>query len=193
MNALGLDISTLTARGRKPAPIHAYISKELDAGDLALLGAERTEAPALQRITERHHALAKALASGMSEGEAAALVGYTNSRVSILKGSPAFAELLDLYRDKKDAEFAEFHAVLAGLSKDAALELRERLETSPEELSVSQLLEVLRTGADRTGYGPSQKQETTVRFDLSNRLEAARQRALEAQRTPLDITPESEE
>ena len=182
-----LDLDTIRP-GRKPAPLTAAVTRPLEAADLAALSEPRgTTAPELKRVTERHHALARALASGLSEGEAAALVGYSQSRVSILKDSPAFRELLELYRDQRDTQFAEFHALLAGLATDAALELRERLENDPEELSVGQLMDILRTGADRTGYGPTSKQETTVRVDLSARLEAARQRAIEAQ--AIDVTP----
>ena len=189
---LNLDIAAITRPGRKPAPLSAEVVRPLGEADLELLATDRQiEAVPLAKIGERHHALARALASGFSEGEAAAMVGYDRSRVSILKGSPAFRELLDLYRDTADTEFAEMHAMLAGLSKDAALELRDRLENSPGDLSVGQLLQTLQLAADRTGFGPTSKQETTVRFDLGARLEAARQRARDAQ--TIDVTPSEEE
>jgi hypothetical protein len=191
---LDLDIAAIQRPGRRPAPLHGSVVRTLAPEDLRLLSEARgIEAPPLQRITERHHALARALASGLSEGEAAALVGYDQSRVSILKGTPAFRELLELYRERKDAEFAEMHSMLAGLSKDAALELRARLEDNPEQLSVGQLLQTLQLTADRTGFGPTSKQETTVRIDLSARLEAARARARAAQQPILDITPSEEQ
>lgn len=187
---LGLDIAAITAPGRRPARLSASIVRPLQEADLALLATDRASEPQpLARITERHHALARALASGLSEGEAAALVGYSNSRVSILKASPAFRELLDLYRERADAQYAEMHEMLAGLSKDAAVELRNRLEDDPESLTVGQLLQTLQLAADRTGFGPTSKQETTVRFDLGDRLAAARERARLAQQ-PKDITPE---
>lgn len=187
---LGLDIAAITKPGRRPAPLSAEVTRPLGEADLALLAQNRgIEAAPIKKITERHHALARALASGLSEAEAAAHVGYSLSRVSILKGSPAFRELLDLYRTSADAQFAEMHATLAGLSKDAALELRARLEDNPDSLSVGQLLQTIQMAADRTGFGPTSKQETTVRFDLSDRLAAARERARLAQE-PRDITPE---
>lgn len=190
---LNLDIAAITAPGRRPAALTAEVERELEPRDLELLSTDRhIEPQPLAKIGERHHALARALASGLSEGEAAALVGLSNSRVSVLKASPAFRELLDLYRESADAEFAEMHATLAGLSKDAAIELRERLENNPEELSVGQLLQTLQMGADRTGFGPTSKQETTVRLDLSSRLEAARARLQEAQSAPIDVTPSEE-
>jgi hypothetical protein len=192
---LDLDIAALTAPGRKPSPLFAVVRKELAEEDLVMLAnASGAEPPDLKRVSERHHALARALASGLSEAEAAALVGYALSRVSILKNSPAFQELLSLYRDQKDTEFAEFHARLAGLSKQAVLELMERLEEAPDSITISQLIEMVKTGADRTGYGPSQKVEQNVNINLSERLEAARRRALEVQeRTVIDVTPEEPE
>jgi len=190
---LNLDIAAMTRPGRKPAPLHAHVVRELESADLAALAAPRNTEPAeLKRLSERHHALARSLASGMSEAEAAALTGYDLSRVSNLKRSPAFQELLALYRDRRDAEFAEMHAMLAGLSKDAALELRTRLEDSPGEITLPQLLDILKMGADRTGFGPTSKQETTVRVDLSTRLEAARTRARIAQGDIIDVTPEAD-
>ena len=186
---LNLDIAAIQRPGRRPAPLEATVARELTPADIELLAVHRGTQPAEpRRIMERHHALAKALASGMSDGEAAALVGYDPSRVSILKGSPAFRELMDLYRSRADAEFAEMHATLAGLSKDAALELRARLEEQPESLTIGQLLQTLQLAADRTGFGPTSKQETTVRVDLGARLEAARQRARQYQ--IIDATPE---
>jgi hypothetical protein len=144
----------------------------------------------LKKIGERHHALARALASGLKEGEAAALVGYDPSRVSVLKANPAFRELLDLYRDNADAQFMDFHARLAGVAKDAIGEVHRRLEEAPEEIGLDALLNIVKMGADRTGHGPSTKQDVTVNINLAERLESARKRALEAQYR--DITPQAE-
>lgn len=186
---MDLNLDILTAPGRKPAPLTAEVSRELREEDLGLIGTMVQEAPKLQRITDRHHALAKMLAAGMSEGEAAAFTGLTPARVSVLKASPAFKELLAIYRDAADAQYAELHAQLAGMSKDSIVELRNRLEDEPEKISIGQLLEMAKIGADRSGFGPSVKQEQTINVNLSARLESARKRALELR----DITPESEE
>lgn len=190
---LGLDIAAITRPGRKAAPLAACVVRELEPADLALLQHDRgLEAAPIKKISERHHALARALCSGMSEAEAGAHVGYSPSRVSILKASPAFRELLDLYRESADAQFAEMHSMLSGLSKDAAIALRERLEDDPDALTSGQLMEILKLSADRTGFGPTSKQETTIRVDLGDRLAAARERARLAQQ-PKDITPREAE
>jgi hypothetical protein len=190
---LGLDITKLTGRGRKALPLDVSVVRELREEDLQLLAVPgETKPMELKRLSDRHHGLARALASGLSEGEAAVMFGYDLSRVSILKGSPAFQELLSLYRDVKDQEFADMTARLAGLAKDAVLVLQDRLEEAPEEISTGQLLQIVQVGADRTGHGPSSKQEVSVTHNLAQRLDAARQRARAAmiEATALDITPE---
>jgi hypothetical protein len=185
---LGLDIESLTHRGRKAAPLEVYDFRVAEERDVRALDAPAPGAMEIKRISERHHALARALASGMSEAEAAAHVGYVGSRVSVLKASPAFQELLSLYRTKIDSEFAEIGARLAGITKDALSLLQDRLEDEPEKVSTGQLMELAKLGADRSGFGPSAKTEINVNVELGRRLKEARARAL----APRDITPEDE-
>lgn len=182
---LSLDIAKLTSPGRRPAPLTATVLGELEPHHLSALGAQAVEIPEIKQLRERHHYLARLLASGMGEGEAAAMTGLSGPRVSTLKGMPAFQELLDLYRKNANAEYAEMHARLAGVATDALVELQTRLEDKPEEIGVSALLEIVKLGADRTGFGPTAKQETTINVNLSERLEHARKRARELR----DITP----
>lgn len=189
---LGLDIAKLSSRGRRPAQLDAVVVRELRGEDLALLSQPANIQPLeLKRLSDRHHGLARALASGISEGEAAVMFGYDSSRVSILKSSPAFQELLALYRDVKDTEFADMTARLAGLAKDAVLVLQDRLEDAPEDISTGQLLQIVQVGADRSGHGPTSKQEVNVTHNLAARLDAARQRAKAAmiEGKAIDVTP----
>jgi hypothetical protein len=191
MNDLALDLRKLTARGARPKALEYAYERDLEEMDLeALATAPRESVPLeLKKITERHHALARALASGLRSGEAAALIGYDVSRVSILQNSPAFRELVDLYRAQKDLEFAEFSSRLAGLGKDAIVELQSRLEDEPEKFSSGLLLDLVTNVADRTGFGTKTTQ-VNINVDLATRLSAARERAREAMR---DVTPEGEE
>lgn len=173
---LDLDITPRT-RGRAPAQISATFVRELEEADVALLAAERgSKAPALKRISDRHHALARALASGMGEGEAAIVCGYDISRISILKSDPAFRELLAFYREEKDRAFRSVQDKLAGIAGDALDELQTRLEDEPEKLSVAQLLNIVTMGADRSGNGPQSTQHVNVNEGLTLRMEAARAR-----------------
>lgn len=186
---LDLDLDALTRPGRRSLPIHVGEARPLGERDLAALAENRgTRAPALQRLTDRHHALARALASGMRPMEAAILTGYQPSRVSILLDDPAFKELLEFYRSNMDAVYADLHARMASLSIDALEELRTRLEEAPESVSNTMLLDILKATADRTGHGPQSRStsEVNVNVNIASRLEAARQRARERL---INITP----
>lgn len=176
--------------GRASRPVEFEILGELTEVDMTLLSEEKgSKTPALKRLSERHHALARNLASGMKIGEAAAVCGYDISRVSILKDDPAFQELITFYGEQVDAQYAGLHEVLAGMSLDAALILRERMEDTPDKLKTAELLEIMKGGADRTGHGPSSTQQVNVNVGIGDRLEAARKRIAE-RRNMIDITPQ---
>ncbi len=195
MNSLGLDIDSFVGPGRKAAKLEVVVLRPIEPEDLEALAANRSTQPvAVERITERHHALARALASGLGEGEAAFSTGYTPAHVSVLKTSPAFRELLDLYREKSDREFVDTAARLAGLTHDAVVELQSRLENDPESLSPGTLIDIAKMGADRSGLGPTQRTEQVVTVNLAERIDAARRRAAVVKRVPsfsstLDISP----
>ena len=176
--------------GRAERPVSAALVRELDEADIAALGTERgTKAPPLKRIGDRHHALARSLASGMSSGEAAIVCGVSPSRVSILLDDPAFQELLTFYRREVNEAYRGLHERLAGISLDAADLLQDQLEADMEKeveerkLSPNQLMEIMKTGADRTGFGPqSSSTNVNLNVDLAGKLEAARLRVMERKR-----------
>lgn len=175
-----LDIPFRT-RGRAAKSVVFAEVRSLEASDLALLAEEKgSKAPPLKRLGDRHHALARCLASGMSERDAAIACGYVQSRVSVLKSDPAFQELLAFYREDTDRAYRDMHERLAGLSRDAVDELHSRLEedmvAEEKKISVGHLLEIAKMGADRTGHGPSSSQTVNVNVGIAARLEAARRR-----------------
>ena len=185
-----VDLSSLGLRvqGRKPSPLVFSIVRELGEEDLAGLQDDRGSQPdTIKKIRERHHALAKALVQGVKPGDAALMTGFSASRVSILQGDPTFIELLAFYRNEASERFYGAQENMQALSQDAVDELRDRLEENPEEISVNQLLDLAKFGMDRTGHGPSTKQEVNVRVGLAERLEAARNRA--AASKMIDVTP----
>lgn len=144
MTDLGLNIVDLKRSGRPSKPLAAEIIRPLTEADIeAAMTTERnSKPPELKRITDRHHALARLLAAGTSKSDAALTLNYDPSRVSILQQSPAFQELVALYRSEVDREFATTLSHMSGLSKDALLELRQRIEDEPESLSVRELLAI---------------------------------------------------
>ena len=165
--------------GRAKADVEVAIEGLVEDCDLDLLSGPRgaDPAPQLTKLRERHHSLARHLAEGKSPGEAALLTRYTQSRVSILLGDPAFQDLVAHYRENVNAEFVDFQRKLSELAIDAAHVLQERLEDAPDEITDAMLLRVVEVGADRTGHGPSAKQELNIRIGLADRLREARERS----------------
>jgi len=185
---MDLSAELFRTRGRAPQPIIATVVRELEENDLVLLAEEKGSKPsAIKRITERHHALARILANGMKESEAATFCGYSISRISILKSDPAFKELLEFYREDAQRPFRDLNNRLSGLAMDAAEELSLRLEEEPEKVSIPQLMEVVKLGADRTGHGPQTSSlNINANVDLAGRLEAARKRVAKRKLTCID-------
>lgn len=175
MTDLGFDIHL---GGRQAKSLHAEVIRELTQSDLALLSTERGIQPShVQRITDRHHALARCLASGMSATEAGLVTGYTGSRISILRGDPAFEELISFYRADRGAEVLDLQAKFTALAKDATTEIQERLELEPESFGLDQLLDTVKLAADRSGNGPQSKTTNlNVNVNLGDRMKAARER-----------------
>lgn len=180
---LGFDIHL---GGRAAKALSAEAVRPLTEADLALLATERgIKATHVQRISARHHALARCLASGMSVNDACAVTSYTPSRVSILKSDPAFEELIAFYTRAKGEPVLDLQDRFTALAIDATTELQERLELTPETVSTDQLMDVVKLTADRTGHGPQSKTtNVNVNVNLGDRLAASRQRAAAAQTSP---------
>lgn len=179
MMDLGLDIFRTV--GRAKLVLEPKVVGVVNTTDLQALAVEKgsTSKP-LQRITDRHHALARNLAAGMGESEAAYICGISLSRVSILKQSPAFQELLEFYREDASKFYKDMHERLANISMDAVQVLHDKLEDDPDGMSVNQLLELVKLGADRTGFGPqTSSTQVNVHVGVADRLEAARARLKE--------------
>lgn len=142
--------------------------------------------PGYKRLSDRHQAVARYVAQGLSNNEIAILTGYTTQTITILKGDRTFQELVSFYKDNIDVQLADLRLHLSGLSIDAIVELRERLETNPEKISMTSLMEMIKMSADRTGHGPASSQQLNVSVNIASRLEAARRRV---QDKIIDITP----
>lgn len=173
MTDLNLDLNLI---GRKGAAISAEVLRELSQSDLRLLETERAIQPThVQRITDRHHALARCLATGMSATEAGLVTGYTGSRISVLRGDPSFEELIAFYQGEKARPVLDLQERMTSLALDATAELQDRLELDPEKVSTDQLLDTIKLTADRTGNGPRQT-NVNVNVNLGDRMKAARER-----------------
>lgn len=181
---MDLDLDILDLRGRRTRPVEAEIVRPLTDEDLATLSVERGIQPTeIKRLTDRHHALARLLAEGISDVEAAAITGYTPSRISILKDSPLFSELISHYRANKDKVFADLHERMLSAGLTAVAELTDRLEAEPEKIGTPTLIEAIKTLADRTGHGPQTKTtNVNLNVSLAARVAEGRRRAAESAR-----------
>lgn len=163
-----LNIDTAAGPGRRAVPVEFDVLRDINEADIELIAtrdAGSTPSP-VQRITDRHHTLARLLASGVKEAEAALITGYDISRVSILKNSPAFTELLAIYRAEVDREFSTSLEHMGGLSRDALLELRERIELNPSDFSHRELLAIVTELNDRAEHGADIGKNLPTRIEL---------------------------
>lgn len=174
-------------RGRNAiaSPIEIHDLRPLSRADLAVL-AEPRPPNSIQNLRDTHHALARAVAAGMTDAEAASVTGYSVGRVNQLRNDVAFMDLVAQKRSMIDAEFAAAgDAVidyLRGNALKAAKMLSDKLDHADEQgefLPTRDLLGIAELGFDRTGYG-KQTKNLNVNVDFAANLERARKRTTEA-------------
>lgn len=186
MELLDLEVRT---RGRANAQITTTVVRELEAADInALATAPRgSQSVNIKRLRDRHHALARNLAQGLSERDAAIICGYDLSRVSILKSDPAFKELLEFYRDRQGEKFDDFAGKLATIAGEAANQLIEKLEDDDIDMTPAQLMQLVELGADRTGFGKQTRSDNlNLHVGLADGLSEARKRVAERRAKVID-------
>lgn len=163
--------------------------------DLHLLSLPRDSKPQpILRLRDRHHALARLLAQGYTERDAAIITRYDISRVSILKNDPTFQDLVDHYRERVEEKFDSFAGKLATIANEAASELIERMEDDDrlEKMTDKELMALVELGADRIGYGRQTRNESlNVNVGLAQDLDAARKRVQERKAKVIDVGPSS--
>lgn len=158
------DLADLLPRpGRKDFPRVRVVGALGEADVRTLKDAPGTlPRPALQRIREGHHALARFVAEGKRDGEVAALTGYSPVRVFTLRQDPTFQELVAFYKTQIGEKFLDLHERLARVGTMALEEIQERLTDEPESLSLNELNETAKMALDRSGFGPTSKTSATV-------------------------------
>lgn len=138
----------------------------------------------IEQMRTRQHRMAQLLASGLKETTVARMVGFTVGYVSNLKRSPAFAELLAHYTAEVEDRFSGFVERAGELSEQLVDELADRLQENPKQFTVNQILEAVKTLADRSGNAPvARTTNLNVNVDLGSKLAAARARATAAELT----------
>lgn len=111
-------------------------------GDLEDLDKVVARPSSIKRIRDHHHFIARLVAKGWRTGDVAREVGYSISRISILKGDPAFRQLVEMYRSNYDQ--IDFTSYL-DVKKKAALLLattidhrQDHYEEDPDSISPEQ-------------------------------------------------------
>jgi len=167
------------------APIEVSGIRVLSRADLVVLQEPRP-GPQLQNIRDTHHRMARAVASGISNGEVAALCGVSVNRVSTLNQDPSFKELTAHYRAIITAEWAAEADPVTDYLRNNALKaqamLSDKLDAASaneEFLPTRDLLGIAELGLDRTGYGKVNK-NVNINVDFAAKLEEARKRSTTA-------------
>lgn len=151
------------------------------------LGALAVPAPRIdiKAIRESHHAVARLLVSGLTNIAVAERTGYSLNRITQLRGSPAFQELMATYRGKVDetwlASHDEVYSTIGRATAKAWRQVEEQLDDADEtneKLPLKTLLAVAADGSDRVGY---MKRSTNLNanIDFAKHLEAAIRRSKE--------------
>lgn len=151
---------------RKLEEVEAKVLLEHEAGRRRL---PKVPVDATDTIRTRHHAIARMLASGAKYTEIQQAIGVSPASVKLLERAPAFQALLLEYMNVMDKAAIEVSTKLKILDSVSVDELTDRvLNARPETLKTTELLEITKLAADRTGLGP-----TTKNISLNGRLTAA--------------------
>lgn len=174
------------AKGRRP--VYGEVVRELNEADIQTLwtapeGGLESSTPAILRIKNSHHMLARLLAEGRKDVECSQITGYSPNRISILKRDPAFKELLEYYKSQVSEAFVNVHERLATVGLAAVEELHERLEEAPQGFANRELMELAELGLDRAGFGPKSTTNVNVGVALVSSDKLAELKAEAARRT----------
>jgi hypothetical protein len=130
----------------------------LSGDGLSELSKPATPPSSLKRIRDIHHYIARLVAEGRRTTDIAREVGYSISRISILKGDPAFQQLVEMIRPKveelRDMAYADAVKQKALIRQISNEEILWRLEEQPETFTNSELLAHVNDGDDRLGDLP---------------------------------------
>lgn len=139
--------------------------------------------PVVKRLRDSHHMVARLLALGIRPLRLVAQrTGYTESRIAVLQGDPAFQQLIAEYRKTVDDEYTEvadeyFEVAAANRILSAQL-INDKLNAVDDidDISIRELVAVHADSADRTGY-PKRNVSMNINVDFAARLDSAIKRS----------------
>jgi hypothetical protein len=126
------------------------------------------------KLTDSHHIMARLFASGLGTNEVAAETGYTATRVSVLRNSPAMQELIAKYRTDDHTEWRKHRDATYEYMHRIRVKSLRRIEEAIDEDDCSPVfaLKALDSVADRTNYHRKSTKEN-INVDFAARLEFA--------------------
>lgn len=138
----------------------------LTEADLCLLeeyGPHRG-ANSIKELRARHHEVARLLALGRSHAEISRRTGFAYNTINKLENSPAFQELLAKYQEQRTAQVFNLGELFHLVTEESLGRLLEVLDDPEwkENLSPQDLVKILTSSADRSGYSPVQRTESRV-------------------------------
>lgn len=142
------EVNLGSARGGRkvPRPLELEVVRELTSDDLPVLQAPApmgTSVPSIKAIRASHHRLAELVAKGTSGVEISAITGYSQSYISNIQRSPAFAELVDYYSTQCEQLYVDAMERLKVLGLSSVEELQARVDENPEKFSPRELMELV--------------------------------------------------
>lgn len=165
--------------GKRPAILG---TRSLSKAELASL--QQGSAPAVKQLRDSHHMVARLCALGLRTGDVAFRTGFSIIRISTLRKDPAFAQLVEQYRQDVDEAWKEaadeyFETVISNRITSARL-IRDKLEAAdPDDVTFGQLVAIHSDSADRTGY-PKRSVAVNVNVDFAAQLDRAIARSAKA-------------
>ena len=135
----------------------------------------------IKRLRDHHHLIARLIAEGKRTMEVAEIVGISVSRVSILKGDPAFQQLVEMYRMNynsiRDTAFADAYKKAALLREVAIDEKLDRYEEDPTSLSNTEINQDIAMTNEMLDGKHTTNTTVSVRLPLADLSEQRRLRA----------------
>lgn len=199
-----IDLGLEAGEGQEPDALSGGLvlaATEITPEALEVLSTDfrkEQQAPTLKTLSSVHHFMANLFARGCTNKEVIAITGYSDSRVSILKHTPAMQSAiagLQQLNVKKTELVLEKTALLAMTTVD---ELQRRIEETPELVDSKTLNDIIRNTLDHTGHSPVQKTAAVIAFggldeqELMKRKQALQQ-SHKGKIIDAEIIPQAEE
>jgi len=196
-----MDLSKIVIpEGLEPKPIVTCVIEgaldEEDLRELALscdMATEPVEGddPAdLKKIREKHHSVARMIASGLSQRMVSQLCGYSESYLSVLLNNPSMQELISLYR----IQFGAAAAVITEKLRTIGMEAIESLaaDLAKGDLSKQEKIQLAKLGLDRSDHGPTSTRHNVNENHSIDHAELKRLNNEALSRSASHIVPSSE-